>query len=166
MSRDRGFVTNIYRPEFDEPREHDGFRARRARIGRQLGTERIGLSLWEIPPGEAAYPYHFHLGEEEVVVVLAGTPTLRSREGTRVLATGETIRFPRGEDGTHQLLNEGSDPARVLALSTNGEPDIVIYPDSEKLGVAERRLDGGGVKEMFRSADGVSYWEGENRGSA
>jgi hypothetical protein len=37
---------NIYEPDFDEPRDDDGFRARRARVGHQLGTERIGISLW------------------------------------------------------------------------------------------------------------------------
>ena len=47
-------MVNVNRPEFDEPREHPGFSCRRARIGRQLGSERIGASLWELPPGEAA----------------------------------------------------------------------------------------------------------------
>jgi hypothetical protein len=50
-------MANIYAPDFDELREQPGFRSRRARIGRQTGSERIGLSLWELPPGEAAYPY-------------------------------------------------------------------------------------------------------------
>ncbi len=35
------------------------------------------MSLWEVPPGETAYPYHFHLAEEEVLVVLNGAPLLR-----------------------------------------------------------------------------------------
>jgi uncharacterized cupin superfamily protein len=157
-------LTNIYEPEFDEPREWDGYRARRARLGYQLGTERIGLSLWEIPPGEAAYPYHFHLGEEEVVVVLEGTPILRSHAGERALTAGEAIRFPCGEEGAHQLLNEGSGVVRLLALSTHGQPDIVVYPDSEKLGVAERSpKNGPGLHKIFRSSDSVDYWDGESR---
>lgn len=154
-------MTNIFDPEFDEPREHDGFRAKRARIGRQLGIERIGLSLWEIPPGQAAYPFHFHLGEEEVVVVLSGTPTLRTWMERRRLATGDTVRFPCGQDGAHQLLNEGSEPVRVLAISTNGQPDIVRYPDSGKVGVAERDPQGEGFQVMFRLENEVDYWEGE-----
>lgn len=56
-----GRVPNIYEPEFDEPREREGFRARRARVGHQLGKEKVGISVWEIPAGEKAYPYHFHL---------------------------------------------------------------------------------------------------------
>jgi len=56
-------MANINDPHFDEPREHPGFRCSRARLSRQAGSERLGLSLWELPPGEAAYPYHHHLAE-------------------------------------------------------------------------------------------------------
>jgi hypothetical protein len=47
-------VLNINDPVFDEPREHPGFRCVRARLSRQAGSERWGLSLWEVPAGEAA----------------------------------------------------------------------------------------------------------------
>lgn len=154
-------MANVYEPEFDEPREHEGFRARRARIGRQLGTERVGLSLWEIPPGEAAYPYHFHLGEEEVLVVLEGTPTLRDPAGRRRIPRGEVLRFPTGEEGAHQLLNEGEETVRLLAISTHGAPDIVVYPDSGKISAAERHARADGRKHYFRIADEVDYWDGE-----
>ena len=59
-------MPNIDKPIFDEPREHPGFQCKRARVSRQAGSERLGLSLWEVPPGEAAYPYHHHLAEEEL----------------------------------------------------------------------------------------------------
>jgi hypothetical protein len=44
---------DIEKANFDEPREQDGFRAQRARISRQAGAERLGVSLWESPPGQA-----------------------------------------------------------------------------------------------------------------
>jgi uncharacterized cupin superfamily protein len=78
-------VPNINEPRFDEPREEPGFRAQRARLGRQAGCERLGLSLWELPAGEAAYPYHHHLAEEELIVVLQGRPSLRTAAGWRDL---------------------------------------------------------------------------------
>jgi uncharacterized cupin superfamily protein len=154
-------MANIYQPEFDEPREREGFRVRRSRIGHQLGTERLGLSLWEIPPGQKAYPYHFHLAEEEALVVLEGRPTLRTPAGTRPLSRGEVIRFPKGEEGAHQLWNEGKEDVRLLAVSTHGEPDVVIYPDSGKLSAAERLPFSDGRKHFFRIEDEVDYWDGE-----
>ncbi len=152
---------NIKQPSFDEDRDHDGFRARRARLGHQLSSERLGGSLWEVPPGEAAYPYHYHLVEEEMIVVLEGTPSLRTPSGWRDLEEGEVCSFRRGEQGSHQLVNRSDQTVRFLALSTHGEPDIVIYPDSGKLGATERRPQGGGLRTCFRLADAVDYWEGE-----
>ncbi|HEV7161979.1 MAG TPA: cupin domain-containing protein [Solirubrobacteraceae bacterium] len=154
-------MANINDPDFDELRDHDGFRALRARIGRQAGCERLGLSLWELPPGEASYPYHYHLTEEELIVVLEGAPSLRTESGVRELVAGEVVSFHSGRDGAHQLLNRTEKPVRFLSLSTSGDPDVVIYPDSGKLGANERNPDGSGLREMFRLADAVDYWEGE-----
>ena len=152
---------NIDKPDFDEPRDHDGFRAQRARISRQAGAERLGLSLWEVPPGEAAYPYHAHLGEEELVIVLDGAPSLRTPEGWRDMERGEVVSFPRGEEGAHQIVNRTEERVRFLAFSTNGDPDIVLQPDSGKLGAFERLPDGGGLRAWFRRSDEAGYWDGE-----
>lgn len=148
----------------DEPlqlRDHDGFRARRIRLGHALETERLGASVWEVEPGQAAYPYHFHLAEEELVLVLTGSLALRTPEGWRELVAGDVVAFPRGERGAHQLVNRTSEPVRFLAVSTNGDPDLVFYPDSQKLGASERRPDGSGFSQWFRLADAVDYYEGE-----
>jgi uncharacterized cupin superfamily protein len=154
-------MTNIHDPVFDEPREHPGFRALRARVSRQAGSERLGLSLWEVPPGEAAYPYHHHLTEEELVLVLDGAPSLRTPEGWRELQPGEVVAFVRGERGGHQLVNRTSETVRFLSFSSSGEPDVVVYPDSGKLGAFERRPDGSGLWVLFRSSDAVDYYDGE-----
>ena len=136
-------------------------RARRARLGRQAGCERLGLSLWELPPGEAAYPYHYHLAEEEILIVLEGRPSLRTPDGWRELAEGELVSFPRGEPGGHQVHNATSGLVRFLAVSTSGEPDLVMYSDTGKLGAFERLPDGGGLQLMFRVSDAVDYYDGE-----
>jgi uncharacterized cupin superfamily protein len=153
-------MANISAPDFDELREQPGFRSRRARIGRQTGSERIGLSLWELPPGEAAYPYHFHLAEEELLVVLSGRPSLRTPDGWTVLENGDVASFAVGERGAHQLVNRTDQPVRFLAIS-NQQPDIVIRPDSRTLGAFERRPEGGGLYKHFRIDDAVDYWTDE-----
>jgi uncharacterized cupin superfamily protein len=154
-------MPNLNDPVFDELREHPGFRASRARISRQAGSERLGLSLWELPPGEAAYPYHHHLAEEELLVVLDGRPTLRTPDGWRELEEGEVVALLRGEGGGHQIVNRTEETVRFLAFSTNGEPDIVIYPDSGKVGAFERLPDGGGLWTIFRQDSAADYYDGE-----
>src|SRR5262245_3080272 len=139
-------MASINDPSFEEGEKPEGFRSRRARIGYELGTELIGASLFEVPPGEAAYPYHFHYSDEELVIVLSGRPTLRTPAGVRELEEGEAVRFPLGEEGAHQISNPSEDTVTFLAISSSGRPDIIVYPDSEKLGVNERLPRGGGLR--------------------
>jgi uncharacterized cupin superfamily protein len=154
-------MPNIYDPSFEEAERPKGFRARRARIGYELATERIGCSLYELPPGEAAYPYHFHYTDEELLFVLRGRPTLRAPDGRRELAEGEAVSFPVGETGAHQLLNETDENITFIAISSSGRTDVVMYPDSGKIGFGDRLPRGGGLRAFFRSEDRVDYWAGE-----
>jgi uncharacterized cupin superfamily protein len=155
-------MPNIFKPDFEDGKRPRGFRSRRARIGYELGTELIGCSLWEIPPGEAAYPYHYHYSDEELLIVLSGRPTLRTPEGNRELEEGEAVRFELGEEGAHQIFNPTDRPVTFLALSSNGRPDIVVYPDGNKIGVGERLPKGGGLRAFFKRDDAVGYFEGES----
>lgn len=152
---------NVFDPQFEPGERPEGFRCRRARIGYELGSELLGLSLFELPPGEAAYPYHFHYADEEVVIVLEGRPTLRAPDGTRALEPGEAVHFPLGEAGAHQLRNDTGERVRFLALSSSGRPDVIVYPDSNKVGVGERLPRGGGLRAFFSADAGVDYWHDE-----
>jgi uncharacterized cupin superfamily protein len=157
-------MPNIYNPDFDEQRDTiEGFNASRARLGHQLGTERVGLSLWSLPTGQVAYPYHFHLAEEEVLVLLEGDLALRTPTGWERVRRGDVVRFPVGESGAHQLVNDGDTEARFLAISSHGQPDVVLYPDEGKIGPAERNPDGTGLKLYFKLDDAVPYDEGITR---
>jgi len=152
---------NIFDPQFEEGERPPGFQARRARIGYQLGSELVGLSLFELPPGEAGGPYHYHYGDDEVLIVLEGRPTLRTAEGTRALEPGEAVHFPLGEAGAHQLRNDTAERVRYLAVSSNGRPDVIVYPDSNKIGLGERLPHGGGLRAFFPADAAVDYWHGE-----
>ncbi len=132
-----------------------GFRARYRQLGPRLGGELLGGTVYEFDPGERTGPYHYEIGNEECLLVLAGTPTLRHPEGRDILAVGDMVLFPEGSDGAHQLINESAEAVRVLILSTKREPYGCAYPDSAKLSTL------GGV---FRLADAVDYWDGESAG--
>ncbi len=155
-------MPNIYKPSFEDGERPEGFRSRRARIGYELGAELIGASFWELPPGEAAYPYHFHYSDEELVIVISGRPSLRTPEGVRELEEGEALRFPLGEEGAHQVLNRTEEAVTFLAISSSGRPDVVVYPDSDKVGVGERLPQGGGLRAFFPRDSALDYWAGES----
>ena len=151
-------MPNIDRPDFDDLRDQPGFGARRARVGRQAGAQRLGASLWEVDPGQAAYPYHAHMAEEELLVILAGRPSIRTPEGWRDHEPGDVVSFLNGEEGAHQLVNRTDEPVRFLAISTAGDPEILIQPDSGKLGA---RASASVNTVWFRQSDAVPYFEGE-----
>jgi uncharacterized cupin superfamily protein len=99
-----------------------------------LGATLWGGTLYELEPGESS-PYHWHYGEEECVIVVAGRPTLRTPDGERELAPWDIAWFARGERGAHQLRNDGDEPARVAMFSTVSDPEVVVYPDEGRTGV-------------------------------
>jgi uncharacterized cupin superfamily protein len=118
-------MPNVFEPDWDAERDEAPFVWRRARLGRQAGARDLGASLFELPPGSATFPLHAHLHNEEMLVVLAGRPTLTGPDGsTRELATGEVVACPAGREGAHRLDNHGSDPARILIVSTMKAPEI------------------------------------------
>jgi uncharacterized cupin superfamily protein len=94
----------------------------------------LGASVWELQPRGENWN-HLHHGSEEMVVVLRGTPTLRTPDAERVLAEGDVVVFPRGPKGAKEIRNESTVPARLLIVSTNADPDVTEYPDSGKVGL-------------------------------
>jgi uncharacterized cupin superfamily protein len=156
-------VPNLFEPEFDAEQDRPGFRWRRARLARQAGAERLGASLFELEPGEAAFPYHFHFANEELLIVLSGRPSLRTAGGWRELEEGEVVAFPVGERGGHQVANRGDSAVRILMVSEMVGPDVVVMPDSGKVQARERAPGAAetGLWEVFRSSDAVDYLHGE-----
>ncbi len=51
------------------PQVPDGFRRNSARVGTRLGAARTGLSVYELPPGQAVGPYHYEDPQEEWLLV-------------------------------------------------------------------------------------------------
>ena len=119
----------------DVPAGAPGDRGRAARVGRMLGATRLGMSVYELPPGEAIGPYHFEWTDEEWLIAVAGTVSFRGPQGEQTLEPGDVVCFPAGPDGAHQVRNTGADTARVAIVSTQNEFGIVEYPEEEKVGI-------------------------------
>jgi len=156
-------MANLFDPDWESTQEQDGFRTQRASLGRQAGAKRLGASLFEVEPGNAVFPLHYHLGNEELLIVVAGTPTLRTAEGERELAEGEIVSFPTGEEGAHQVVNRTDGPVRVLMVSEMISPDIVVRPESGKISAFGRPpgAHGEGMHGIYYERDSVPFWEGE-----
>jgi len=139
----------------------EGYRAGMARFGPSIEAKRLGMSLYELPPGQSICPYHYEYPDEEWLIVLQGRPTLRRPNGEEELEPEDVVCFPEGPEGAHKVTNETDETVRVLMLSTKTEPSVAVYPDSDKIGVWP--VPGGGPdKVMLRRSDGaVDYYDGE-----
>jgi uncharacterized cupin superfamily protein len=116
---------NFLAPEWETPPE---LPIKGARVGAAAGAQELGAAVYELPPGTAVSPYHVHYGNEELLLVLSGRPELRTPEGDRRLEPGAVAAFVRGPDGAHRVSNpEGSEPARVLLISTMNVPDVALH---------------------------------------
>ena len=141
----------------DAPGRPDGYRCATARMWPVIGASRIAATVYELPAGESSAPYHYEYGCEEWLIVLAGSPTLRHPDGEDELAPGDTVCFPEGPAGAHKVTNHGDAAARIMILSTVSRPAVVVFPDSEKLGV----WTGGEPPLQVERSSAVDYWKGE-----
>jgi uncharacterized cupin superfamily protein len=119
----------------------------------------MGATLYELPPGEASFPYHYEYGCEEWLLLVSGSATLRDPDGDHVLAAGDLVCVPEGPGGGHRVVNTGDVPARVVILSTKSRPAVAVFPDSEKVLLFS---GGEGDDLIARKADTVGYWDGES----
>lgn len=135
----------------------EGHRFGGYRVAHHAGAKLTGLSLYEVPPGEAVWPYHFEVNEEEWLIVVEGEVTLRTPEGERVLRAGDTACFPAGAAGAHAVRNASSSVARFAMPSTEvPRGGATIYPDSGKYSIY-----GPGFRQRGRLGESVEYWDGE-----
>ncbi len=134
-----------------------GHRFSAAALGGDLGASLTGCGVYELEPGEATWPYHFELNEEEWLIVVDGEVTLRTPDGERALRAGDVACFPAGAAGAHAVRNAGNSTAR-FAMPSSAAPygDACVYPDSGKV-----KVSGPGFQHRGRLGEPVEYWEGE-----
>ncbi len=113
--------------EWDDDWSGGGAQAKRLARGAQLGA-----TLYQLEPGDFVV-YHFHHAQEEILIVLRGSPTLRMPDGERRLAEGEVVHFSVGPAGAHGLRNETDGLVRYIMVSSQKLPEVAEYPDLAKI---------------------------------
>jgi uncharacterized cupin superfamily protein len=96
------------------------------------GLTQFGAFVEILPEGSASGPRHWHEEEDEMVLILEGTPTLCEAEETR-LEPGMVLAWPKGAGPAHALRNDGPGVARYLVVGTRAERDRIHQPDHDLL---------------------------------
>ena len=155
-------------PQFpNAPEGSDKFAAMLAPIGAALGLDGLGCMFTSVEPGKRAFPFHNHLGKDEMFVILEGTGTYRFGNAEYPVKPGDVCGAPKGgPDKAHQLINTGEGPLKYLGISTMQDPEIVQYPDSGKfaaIAVAPgENFMQAHLKFIGRVEDTLDYWDGED----
>lgn len=143
---------------------HARFKYRRRMLSAAAGGARLGCSLYEITPGESAFPFHYHWANEEAIYVLDGTGTLRLGEHEVGIRAGDYVAIPPGPEHPHRLINSSDRTLKYLCFSTQIDPEVVVYPDSNKVAIAvgppRKRIFAG----VYRMESGVDYYDREPDG--
>ena len=137
--------------------EHEEYVYRRRKFLGFGETNNTCVSIYEIPPGKAAYPYHYHHKNEETFFILRGHGLLKTPEGEKTVSAGDLLFFPANCDGAHKLTNLSDTEALVyLDVDVVHGLDVAVYPETGKLGVW-----GKNINRIWRQQDDVDYYDGE-----
>jgi uncharacterized cupin superfamily protein len=117
---------------------------------------KLGAGYDELAPGQRGCPYHYHLAQEEMFVILEGAGSLRVAGEMLAVRAGDVVFIPPGPEYPHQFINTSNAVMRYLSISTQERPELCVYPDSGKAMAYAK-----GVRIINRPATNLDYWDGE-----
>ena len=118
------------------------------RLGPATGLSEFGVSQVTLKPGGWSSQRHWHEGEDEFVVMVAGEAVLVDDNGRTVMRAGDCASFPKGDGNGHHLINESDRDCMFIAV---GRPAVETahYPD------IDMRFDGAGQRYVRK--DGSDF---------
>ena len=106
------------------------------RLGPAGGLTDVGVSHVTLKPGAWSSQRHWHVGEDEFLVMLAGEAVLVDEEGEHLLVAGDCAAFPKNDGNGHHLQNRSAGDC-VFVVVGAGRPEGGDYPDIDMRFTAE-----------------------------
>jgi uncharacterized cupin superfamily protein len=167
MSRQITPVVRLSKQELERSARGSLFESADAhRIGTKAGLRSLGFTYSVVPPGKSGAPFHNHHVEDEMFVVLEGEGSYRFGSERHQFIAGDVLIAPAGgQETAHQIINTGTVPLKLLAISNQSEIEVCEYPDSGKFLVSSVAAAGTGPKLRHISRHPEhnieDYWDGE-----
>ena len=115
-----------YPPPFDAAVQGRWYR----RLAPAAGLTLMGASHVTLAPGAFSSQRHWHRGQDELVVMIAGHAVLIDDHGETPVGPGDVLAFPAGEVNGHHLHNRSDSPCIFVAISAGSrEADSGEYSD-------------------------------------
>ncbi|GHA51036.1 transcriptional regulator [Amylibacter ulvae] len=99
------------------------------RLGDAGGLTQFGANLVILEPGAKSSLRHWHLKEDEFVMVTDGIVTLIDDHGETKMNVGDCAAFPAGDANGHHFINKTDSEARFLVVGTKAPTETATYSD-------------------------------------
>lgn len=138
--------------------EHEPFEYLKYEITKRSRDNQCYVCLYDIPPGKAGYPYHYHTANTEVFYIISGSGIIETPDGDKSISVGDVIVCPPNAKGAHKIINTSeTEMLTYLDCDTANSPDVVFYPATDKVGM----LIQGESSMFFDKSSQVGYYKGE-----
>ncbi|MBV1911785.1 MAG: cupin domain-containing protein [Kangiellaceae bacterium] len=156
-------IANINNIEKNTIGDGKNFTAKVGRFSPVLNMKQLGCSVVELQPSEKGWPYHCHLGSDEVFYIIKGCGTVRYDDEEYSVTTGDVIYTPAGKNTAHQIINTSDAVLSYLAIDSFKSPEVCYYPDSEKYGSYAQDSDGSWDVFLAPKSAKAEYYDGEDK---
>lgn len=121
------------------------------RLGTAGGLTQFGVNLVSLEPGALSSLRHWHLVEDEFVMVTDGECFLVQDEGETLMRAGDCAAFPANTPNGHHFINRSANVARFLVVGSKSKHEVATYSDVDLVVT----IDDG--KAEFTHKDGSPY---------
>lgn len=117
-------------------------------LGDAGGLTQFGVNLVTLVPGALSSLRHWHVQQDEFLMVTAGTCTLIDDHGETILNPGDCAAFPANDGNGHHLVNRGDVDAQFVVVGSRTPTETAHYSDLDmmvqvnKTGFQYTRKDG------------------------
>ena len=102
------------------------------RLAPAAGLSDFGVSHVTLKPGGISSQRHWHVGEDEFVVLISGEAVLIEDEGETLMRAGDCAAFPKNVPNGHHLVNRSAEDCVFVAVGKPASSDC-HYPDIDLL---------------------------------
>ena len=137
----------IYPPPYDA--EVNGRSS--LRLGQAGGLTQFGVNIVILAPGAKSSMRHWHLNEDEFVMILQGDCTMMQDAGPVIMGAGDCAAFPAGVPDGHCFINHSNAEVRFLVVGYKAKTEVATYSD------VDLRCEQSGGVNRFTYKDGTDW---------
>lgn len=103
------------------------------RIGDAGGLTQYGVNIVRLEPNAASSLRHYHMEQDEFVIVTEGVCTLKDDDGEHQMQVGDCATFPAGDPNGHHILNHTDKAVTFLVVGTRTATETGYYSDVDMM---------------------------------